>query len=197
MVCCKCNRFSKCRLCACVKAGSKCSDCLPSRGGTCCNFQEDHSTVQRGSQLLQLMPTTTSLPRGQEQYDLSLESSSLQLLESPQTDNRIQADFIDVGRPPLTPPEPNFTWGDFEGPVFCSKVKEVYNEVIHWRRNLFQIPSGSAGKSFVAELAHLYLAYADGSCLENVALAACSIAPILLLQKPSHTSKSKDHTIHL
>ena len=30
-----------------------------------------------------------------------------------------------------------------------------------------------------------------------MALAACSIAPILLLLKPSCTSKSKDHTIHL
>ena len=108
-----------------------------------------------------------------------------------------QVDCIDVGWPPLTPAEPYFTWGDFEGPAFCSKVKEVYNEVIHWRRNLFQIPSGSAGKSFVAELARLYQTYADGFCLKSVALAACSIAPILLLQKPSHTSKSKDHTIHL
>ena len=41
------------------------------------------------------------------------------------------------------------------------------------------------------------LAYADGSSLETIALKACTVAPILLLQKPSRTSKSKDHVNHL
>ena len=76
-------------------------------------------------------------------------------------------------------------------------MKETFDEVVHWRRNLFQVPSGSAGKAFIAELARLYQAYADGSSLESVALMACSVAPILLLQKPGRTSKSKDHMIHL
>ena len=108
---------------------------------------------------------------------------------------RTQIDYVEW--PLRTLEEPNFTWGDLQGLDFCHKVKEVYDEVVRWRRNVFQIPSGSTGKAFVAELARLYQAYADGSCLESVALMACSIAPILLLQKPSCTSKSKDHTIHL
>ena len=49
----------------------------------------------------------------------------------------------------------------------------------------------------MAELARLYQGYADHSSLESVALTACSVAPILLLQKPSRTSKSKDHMTHL
>ena len=50
---------------------------------------------------------------------------------------------------------------------------------------------------FVTELARLYQAYADGSSLESVAMKACTVAPILLLQKPSRTSKSEDHVNHL
>ena len=34
-------------------------------------------------------------------------------------------------------------------------------EVVHWRRNIFMIPSGKAGKSFVRELATLYQADAS------------------------------------
>ena len=76
-------------------------------------------------------------------------------------------------------------------------MNQAYKEVIHWRRNLFQIPSGSSGKAFVTELARLYQAYADGSDLETIAIKACTVAPILLLQKPYRTSKSKDHVKHL
>ena len=47
--------------------------------------------------------------------------------------------------PVLEPP--NFSWGPLEGQEFCDKVNEAYEEVVHWRRNLFQVPSGSAGKA--------------------------------------------------
>ena len=77
--------------------------------------------------------------------------------------------------------EPNFIWGNNQGEEYCAKVNQAYEEVVHWRRNLFQVPSGSAGKAFVTELARLYQAYADGSSLESVALKACTVAPILLL----------------
>ena len=48
--------------------------------------------------------------------------------------------------------EPNFIWGE----DFCAKVNQAYEEVVYWCHNLFQVPSGSAGKAFVTELAHLY-----------------------------------------
>ena len=128
-----------------------------------------------------LMPTETPLPPGED-------SSS-----SPHSPH--------ISRPQKWPlpalEEPNLTWGDLQGVELHQTMKETFDEVVHWRRNLFQVLSGSAGKAFVAELAWPYQAYADGSSLESVALMACSVAPILLLQKPGRTSKSKDHTIHL
>ena len=73
--------------------------------------------------------------------------------------------------------EPNFIWGSIQGEEFCTKVNQPYKEVVHWHRNMFRVPSGSAGK------AELYQAYVDGSGLESIALKACTVAPILLLQK--------------
>ena len=68
---------------------------------------------------------------------------------------------------------------------------------MHWRRNLFKVPSGKAGKAFVRELTRLFQAYADGSSLESVALKAAMVMPALLLQKPHPRSKAKEHTLHL
>ena len=57
----------------------------------------------------------------------------------------------------------------------------------------FLIPSGKSGKGFVLELARLYQAYADNSSLHSIALTACSVFQVLLLQKPHAKSKSKEH----
>lgn len=85
--------------------------------------------------------------------------------------------------------DPKFTWGD----SFCKALKAVYDEVVHWRKNYFKIPLGNAGKSFVAEMARLYSAFAAGSTLECVTLRATIVLPILVLQLPHRRSKPKEH----
>ena len=72
-------------------------------------------------------------------------------------------------------------------------MTDIYDEVVHWKRNIFLIPSGAAGKDFVSELARLLQAYADESSLERIALKACMVMQVILLQKPSPRSKAKDH----
>ena len=90
----------------------------------------------------------------------------------------------------------SFQWGSCSGPEFCDTVSYVYDEIVHWKRNLFLVTSGSSGKAFVLELSHLYQAYADCSSLESITLKACSVLVALALQKPNRTSKSKDHVAH-
>ena len=36
--------------------------------------------------------------------------------------------------------------------VMKNKFDEVYNKVAHWRKSLFLLPSGSAGKCFIEEM---------------------------------------------
>ena len=69
----------------------------------------------------------------------------------------------------------------------------VYDEVVHWKKNYFKIPLGNVGRSFVAEMARLYSAFAEGSTLECVALMATTVLPILVLQLPHRRSKPKEH----
>ena len=94
-------------------------------------------------------------------------------------------------------PLSNFVWGQFEGTYFIQVVEAVYSEAVHWRQNLFKVPHGRAGKDFVSELARLCRSYAESSALEPVALKAAMLMPLLLLQKPSASSKAKDHYKYL
>ena len=98
---------------------------------------------------------------------------------------------------PPTLPKPCFTWANIPGEDFAHALDAAYAEVVTWRRNLFNVPSGRNGKAFVAELARLFHAYAGASALEGIALKATMVMPHLLLQKPSQKSKAKDHCVSL
>ena len=90
-----------------------------------------------------------------------------------------------------------FSWGDVNGPDFRQAINAAYAEVTHWRRNVFLVPSGEAGKEFVLELARLFRTYAESSALESIAWTAAMVLPTLLLQKPHGQSKAKDHVLCL
>ena len=83
----------------------------------------------------------------------------------------------------VNPCEPcvDFQWGD----------KEMVK--LFARHSSFLLPSGKAGKDFVLELARLYQVYADNTTLHSIALTACCVFQMLLLQKLHARSKSKDH----
>ena len=100
---------------------------------------------------------------------------------------------------PLYPPAqgPTFTWGSMDGTDFTNRIVHYYKEVVHWKRNLFKIPSGRAGTALVKETTRLIRAYAEASALEGIALKALMVMPHLLLQKSHRTSKTKVHVTHL
>ena len=87
--------------------------------------------------------------------------------EPPQSDTGSEQDVEDL--PPFTPvPDPDFRWGEVEyGRSFaCALNRVYYDEIVQWRRNLFKVPSGKAGKTFVRELSRMFNAYADGSAMK-------------------------------
>ena len=93
--------------------------------------------------------------------------------------------------PPMS--SPTFTWGNFSDPEFATLLDTTYAEVVHWRHNCFSVPFGKVGRDFLSGLLRFYLAYGSASALEAVSLKAAIVLCILLLQKPSKRSKTKDH----
>ena len=149
-------------------------DCLPFRQGRCENTQT----------------TTGDGATAQETPDLTVTSPS------PAQTQRLAEDAA-VPTVRSLPPAPglDFVWGQGEvsPKEFVRNVRAAYSESVHWRRNIFSVPSGKSGKEFVRELAGLFKAYANGSALESIALTAAMLLPRLLLQRPHQTSKSKEH----
>jgi len=89
--------------------------------------------------------------------------------------------------------EIGFKWGEFDGKEINKNFDFVYEKVVFWRKNLFMLPTGRAGKKFIDEITRLLHCWVDKSALADVAFKAIMIMPNLLLQKPSKTSKAKDH----
>ena len=56
---------------------------------------------------------------------------------------------------------PDFSWDSLEGPEVTRLIDEAHEHIKIWKRNLFLVPSGKAGKDFITELTHLLRAYAD------------------------------------
>ena len=85
------------------------------------------------------------------------------------------------------------SWGEIDSATMSQQLTAAYGETVHWRRNIFLVPSGASGKDFVGEMARLFQAFADGSAMESIALTAAMAMPALLLQRPHSKSKAKEH----
>ena len=60
----------------------------------------------------------------------------------------------------------NFRWGEYDRETFSARLEMVYDEIVHWKRNLYEIPRGKAGSDFVSEVSRLIQAYNDATTLE-------------------------------
>jgi hypothetical protein len=90
-----------------------------------------------------------------------------------------------------------YTWGSQGADSFTCLVTQAYEEIVHWKKNLFVVPRGHAGEDFVRETARLFNEFSIGSPLEGVSLKCIAIMSHLLLQKPHRKSKTKEDIQHL
>ena len=96
-----------------------------------------------------------------------------------------------------TPVAPKNSWNGMDGDEFANSITSAYDEIVKWRKNIFKLPSGAAAKEFVRELTHWLEHFNRGTDFCGISLKVYMILPSLLLQKPSATSKSKEHLAKL
>ena len=254
-VCCRCNGSGRCKSCSCSRAGTPCTNCLPSRKGKCCNGghsdepmshpspqdrapspdadpdpsykQKDNEKEDTEPPLNERFTNNKATPKASNQLKLDnqeMQPSPNSSMVSNQPENNIDGSMEsqshlnhplisstlhscsapprnttrDDSTPQLPPfttmPPPTFAWSEnMQGADFIQAISAAYDEVVHWRHNLFLTPSGKTGKEFTFELAKLFRAYGEGSALESIALKASMVIPALLLQKPHPTSKSREN----
>ena len=91
----------------------------------------------------------------------------------------------------------NAKWGVLQGLQIRQAVDSIYKRVVLWKKNMFKVPKGKIGERFIEEVANTINFFNSGSNLESVAISMTLIIFPLLLQKPSKSSKAKDHVTHL
>ena len=97
----------------------------------------------------------------------------------------------DIPREPVNKP---FYWNEKPGTTFANKLNNEYDKIVYWRKNLFLLPTGAAGKSsFINKMTRMSNEWVYDTPIKNIALKVLHVVPALLLQKPSKKFKSKDH----
>ena len=90
-------------------------------------------------------------------------------------------------------PKVRYKWGRYDSYQFEENLSLAFEKVVHWKNNLFLLPSRCAGKQVIEEKTKLMNEWLHDSPLKDIALKATMIMPSLLLQKPPQKSKSREH----
>ena len=77
--------------------------------------------------------------------------------------------------------------------VFKEQIDKAYEEIVHWRKNLFSLPTCKLGRNFTKELSTWLQHFNNDTEYQCVAVKTFMVLPALLLQKPSAKSKTKEH----
>ena len=84
---------------------------------------------------------------------------------------------------PSYEPDPLLTtkWHDYTAKQFVNLINSTYDDIIHWRKKLFKLPNGKAGRLFINELS-LWLGHCNrGTNFKCIALKVFMTLPCLLL----------------
>ena len=104
----------------------------------------------------------------------------------PTTDYERESVVIDIDLAPL-----KFRWGN--GNVVTNDINKSYEKIVFLRKNMFLLPSGTAGKAYINEIPRLMNAWNNNSPIGNIALKALTFYDGFAVTKPSKSAKIKDH----
>ena len=84
----------------------------------------------------------------------------------------------------MSAPQNSYTWGNYPSHVFEAHVSTVYKQVVYWKKNLFLLQSGKAGKQYIDETTKLMNEWLPESPVKDIAFKAIKVMSNLPLQKP-------------
>ena len=133
MTCCKCNRTGTCKNCSCVKKNSRCTNCLPCRLNKCANISSSSTD------------DTDNIPETQSDFESPESVSEISdgenvLLDLTNQQFPTNVHHDDQCKLPDPSPivDPSFSWGNLDSETIIAHINEAYDEVVHWKTNLFR-----------------------------------------------------------
>ena len=90
---------------------------------------------------------------------------------------------------------PNKNYNNIEKVTFTQLIEQIFEDTITWKKNLFLVPSGHSGKEYIKLVTEWLEMFNKDTSFQYLSLkVALHVLPNLLLQKPSASSKAKDHS---
>ena len=86
-------------------------------------------------------------------------------------------------------------WGNMTGWVEISeKLDSMYQEIVCWKLNLFEVPKGKAGKDFIIELERLLSELTFRTNWKSLSLKLMHVFMPTMLQRPTSKSKPRQNS---
>ena len=69
---------------------------------------------------------------------------------------------------PINISKNHYKWGDYDGHVFEKSLNVIYDIIVYWKKNLFMLPTGGAGKDYIDEITRLFNASIQDSAMKHI-----------------------------
>ena len=80
---------------------------------------------------------------------------------------------------------------------YWEEKENAFNELVHWKRNLFDLPKGVPGKAFINELTKHINKWSSKSPNWEICLKSLMVMPSLILQRTSNKCKMSQIKSHV
>ena len=74
-----------------------------------------------------------------------------------------------------------------------SQIKEAYEKVVYWPRNIFELPKGQYGKAFIREITEWVNRWSNNTEYRDIAFDPIFVMPNLLLQRTNIKAKGSEN----
>ena len=140
---CQCNGKGRCRGCDCVKMHIVCTNCLSGRLGKCENTSSEAcEDVGVSANAAAAVGVAAARKLTTDSNDGPIVDKSPRLAQC-----ALNRTF---SLPPVIPMSPpSFTWGSHTSEQITCYISDVYSELVHWKQNVFSIPTGKSKISSV------------------------------------------------
>lgn len=85
----------------------------------------------------------------------------------------------------------------FSATTYRENIHYAYEKMVHWKKNLFELPKGKCGNIFINEMTKLINDWSLESSDRDVSLTALMTMPSLILQKTSSKCKNSEMKQHI
>ena len=81
-------------------------------------------------------------------------------------------------KPLLIKPPPKFLWNKVDGNSFTNDLNDAYDQIIFWRKHIFLLPTGAAGKKSINEITRIMYLWINDTPMKDIAFKAIHVMPV-------------------